>query len=213
MAEQQLERSMLDGKDREQLHAIAGAMGIKGVTRLRKADLVDAILGAASGNGESHADGAPNGKAPKAAKATKTTKSTKPVAEAPADDDPASAPRRAVRSKRASELATDNGLADIAAEENSLGGGDDTEIAPRPMRRNAPSATNEFRIEDFSFVVRWPVDPRTPRGICLERVRDRRARTSGAPTVDQDDERASFGEGNRTGRRRSGAGRRSPGWR
>ena len=39
MAEQQLERSMLDGKDREQLHAIAGAMGIKGVTRLRKADL------------------------------------------------------------------------------------------------------------------------------------------------------------------------------
>ena len=44
MAEQQLERSMLDGKDREQLHAIAGAMGIKGVTRLRKADLVGAIL-------------------------------------------------------------------------------------------------------------------------------------------------------------------------
>src|SRR6185369_16524138 len=51
MAEQQLERSMLDGKDREELHAIAGAMGVKGITRLRKADLVDAILAAAAGQG------------------------------------------------------------------------------------------------------------------------------------------------------------------
>ncbi len=50
-SEQQLERSMLDGKDREELHAIAGAMGVKGITRLRKADLVDAILAAAAGQG------------------------------------------------------------------------------------------------------------------------------------------------------------------
>src|SRR6185369_17325907 len=76
MAEQQLERSMLDGKDREQLHAIAGAMGIKGVTRLRKADLVDAILEAASGNGAA-ANGASNGAANGAKKATKATKATK----------------------------------------------------------------------------------------------------------------------------------------
>ena len=47
--EKQLERSMLDGKDREELHAIASAIGVKGVTRLKKADLVDAIL-TASGN-------------------------------------------------------------------------------------------------------------------------------------------------------------------
>ena len=50
-SEQQLERSMLDGKDREELHAIAGAMGVKGITRLRKADLVDAILGGGRGPG------------------------------------------------------------------------------------------------------------------------------------------------------------------
>ena len=56
-SEQQLERSMLDGKDREELHAIAGAMGVKGITRLRKADLVDAILAAAAGR----AGGAGNG--------------------------------------------------------------------------------------------------------------------------------------------------------
>src|SRR5258708_38629256 len=51
MSEQQLERSMLDGKDREELHAIAGAMGVRGVPRMGKADLVEAILAAAGGNG------------------------------------------------------------------------------------------------------------------------------------------------------------------
>src|SRR3954452_81435 len=77
-SEQQLERSMLDGKDREELHAIAGAMGVKGITRLRKADLVDAILAAASGTGAAGANGATNGakKATKATKATKTAKAT-----------------------------------------------------------------------------------------------------------------------------------------
>jgi transcription termination factor Rho len=48
--ESQLERSMLDGKDREELHAIAGAMGVKSATRLKKADLIDAILTAANGD-------------------------------------------------------------------------------------------------------------------------------------------------------------------
>ena len=41
---------MLTGKDREQLHTIAGAMGVKAATRMRKADLIDAIL-AATGDG------------------------------------------------------------------------------------------------------------------------------------------------------------------
>ena len=51
MAEEQLERSVLDGKDREQLHAIAGAMGVRAATRMKKADLIEAILDAANGNG------------------------------------------------------------------------------------------------------------------------------------------------------------------
>ncbi|HZP27968.1 MAG TPA: transcription termination factor Rho [Acidimicrobiia bacterium] len=50
MSTQELDRSVLDGKDREELHAIAGAIGVKAPTRMRKADLIDAILGAA-GNG------------------------------------------------------------------------------------------------------------------------------------------------------------------
>ena len=34
MSTQELDRSMLDAKDREELHAIAGAMGVKAPTRI-----------------------------------------------------------------------------------------------------------------------------------------------------------------------------------
>jgi transcription termination factor Rho len=49
MSTTELDRSTLDTKDREQLHAIAGAMGVKAPTRMRKAELIDAILAAATG--------------------------------------------------------------------------------------------------------------------------------------------------------------------
>ena len=42
MSTTDLDRSMLEGKDREELHAIAGAVGVKAPTRMRKADLVTA---------------------------------------------------------------------------------------------------------------------------------------------------------------------------
>jgi transcription termination factor Rho len=46
------DRSQLDGKDREQLGEIASALGIKAISRMRKADLVDAIVSATqAGNG------------------------------------------------------------------------------------------------------------------------------------------------------------------
>jgi transcription termination factor Rho len=44
MSEQQLERSVLEGKDREELFAIADALGTKPGSRAKKADLVDQIL-------------------------------------------------------------------------------------------------------------------------------------------------------------------------
>ncbi len=54
MTSQTFERSTLDGKDRDQLMAIAGALGLKSLSRMKKADLVDAIVGAgSSGNGSS----------------------------------------------------------------------------------------------------------------------------------------------------------------
>jgi transcription termination factor Rho len=85
--EQQIDRSFLAGKDRDELHTIAGAIGVKAATRMRKADLIDAILTAANG-GEPAA------------------------AEAPAE--PAAKPRR-VRSTRSSPASNGDDLAALAA--------------------------------------------------------------------------------------------------
>ncbi|MGH9000624.1 MAG: Rho termination factor N-terminal domain-containing protein, partial [Acidimicrobiia bacterium] len=43
------ERAMLGGRDRDELHEIASAMGVRGATRLRKAELIEAILAKAGG--------------------------------------------------------------------------------------------------------------------------------------------------------------------
>jgi transcription termination factor Rho len=74
--EQQIERSVLAGKDREELHTIAGAMGVKAATRMRKADLIEAILAAANGGSDANGEAEP---APK----TRRVRSTR----AASDDD------------------------------------------------------------------------------------------------------------------------------
>ena len=66
-AEQQLERSVLEGKERDELSAIAQAMSLKTTTRTKKADIIDQILDAtgvtsgpppgASGNGDDSTNG------------------------------------------------------------------------------------------------------------------------------------------------------------
>ncbi len=165
-SEQQLERSMLDGKDREELHAIAGAMGVKGITRLRKADLVDAILAAAAGQA---------GRGGNGAKATKDT----------ANGSAEAKPKRAVRSKKASELAApDSSIAALAAEEEALASaGADTEVEPRPTRRAAPATADAVAAPVETGDASAPSTTTLPRG-------------------DSEDERASYGDGNRTGTRR-----------
>ena len=229
MAEQQLERSMLDGKDREQLHAIAGAMGIKGVTRLRKADLVDAILEAASGNGAAATAGATNGAtngARKATKATKATKTAKPTTDDGDAEAPAAPARRAVRSKRASELESEGDLAALAAEEDALSGGDEPEVAPRPIRRTSSTTSSSAAATatDTATTTSGTATTESGSGDAAKsgggteardggdtrRTEGRESRDSGGgnqPRVDPEDERASFGEGNRTGRRRRRRGR------
>jgi transcription termination factor Rho len=67
-AEQQLERSVLEGKERDELSAIAQAMSLKTTTRTKKADIIDRILDATgvTNNGDS-ANGGSNGSAAPAA--------------------------------------------------------------------------------------------------------------------------------------------------
>ena len=70
-AEQQLERSVLEGKERDELNAIAQAMSLKTTTRTKKADIIDQILDAtgvtsgSAGGGSSNGDAEPtNGAKP-----------------------------------------------------------------------------------------------------------------------------------------------------
>ena len=64
-AEQQLERSVLESKERDELHAIAQALSVKTNTRTKKADIIDGILkatGVAVGGGTADsANGGGNG--------------------------------------------------------------------------------------------------------------------------------------------------------
>src|SRR5439155_2124430 len=99
----------------------AGAIGVKGATRMRKADLIEAILDAANGGSD-----------------------TKP---APADADgngATDAPKpRCVRSARASQAAADDPIAALAAEENALGADAAVEepVMPRPRARRTPATS------------------------------------------------------------------------
>jgi transcription termination factor Rho len=105
-AEQQLERSVLEGKERDELSAIAQAMSLKTTTRTKKADIIDRILDATgvTNNGESNgssngtsngdtASGASNGtkaaRRPRAAAAAVIEAEAPAVTEAVSDDTPA----------------------------------------------------------------------------------------------------------------------------
>jgi transcription termination factor Rho len=93
-AEQQLERSVLEGKERDELSAIAQAMSLKTTTRTKKADIIDRILDAtgvtsngaatngAAANGESANGGSANGDS-NAAKPARRPRAAAPVVSEP----------------------------------------------------------------------------------------------------------------------------------
>ena len=62
-----LDRSELEASPLADLHAIADQLGLDGFRRLRKADLIDAILGepAKDGNGSDADEERPSGESPR----------------------------------------------------------------------------------------------------------------------------------------------------
>jgi transcription termination factor Rho len=97
VAAEALEQSMLESKDKEQLLAIAQALGIKTTSRAAKATLIDKIL-ETTGGGSPDAPPASNGRAPRAPKASAPAAVPDPevtetpsVADAPAAEAPADA--------------------------------------------------------------------------------------------------------------------------
>src|SRR5437016_14359397 len=82
MSDTELDRSVLDTKDREELHQIAGAMGVNAATRMKKADLIDAILGASDG-----AEASDGGGRPKRVRSRRASEADDPIAELAAEED------------------------------------------------------------------------------------------------------------------------------
>ena len=199
MSTTELDRSMLEGKDREELHAIANAVGVKAPTRMRKADLVTAILESTTGG---TAPGSGDG-----------------ATEAPARKG------RTVRSARASEAEAAS-IAALAAEEDAIAGPADAEpeITPRPRRATrgdavaaaeapAPSAPTAPHADDRGRADRDDADDRDDVDDDHEAPADRSGGVDEGPEVvhfDHDDDRNTFGEaGSR--RRRRGRGRNRQG--
>ena len=87
MAAEALEQSMLESKDKEQLLAIAQALGIKTTSRAAKATLIDKIL-------ETTGGGSPDGAAPPSSNG-RATKAPKEPAAATVDTDVDAAPKAA----------------------------------------------------------------------------------------------------------------------
>jgi transcription termination factor Rho len=183
MSTQELDRSMLDGKDREELHAIAGAMGVKAPTRMRKSELIDAILDAAESGGGTTGNGD---------QLVDPSSSATPSSTA----DEAESRPRTIRSARASELERDAVAALVAEEEALPSGGDTAEepvVVPRPAR-SAPDSDPSGTTPTTGTDDRDATDTESTG-------------TDSEPPGEFDDDRASYGEGNsRRRRRRRGRG-------
>ena len=185
MSDQGLDRSVLDGKDREELHQIAGAMGVQAPTRMKKADLIDAILGAADdGQSRGDASGSDGGNRPKR-----------------------------VRSRRTSE--SDDPIAELAAEEEAIasaGDGEGAAAEPRPDSRDAAGTAGSGSSNggsDASASARTATEARTePAGGDGD---GKSSSNRSAPRIEPEDERQSYGEGNRRRRRRRGRDRQQDG--
>jgi len=91
-AEQQLERSVLERKERDELHAIAEAMGLRPASRTKKSDLIDGILAIVTGGADSPAEAeeapAPRRtRSPRAARAVEAAEAEETTGD-PSDEDP-----------------------------------------------------------------------------------------------------------------------------
>ncbi|MGH9099722.1 MAG: transcription termination factor Rho [Acidimicrobiales bacterium] len=130
-AEPQLERSVLEGKERDELQAIAQALSVKTNTRTKKADMIDGILKAAgvSVNEDAPSGGAADngsGGASGNGATSRASASRRPAVQSFSPDEDATG---------AGDVELDDDVADLVSSGNGTGradtGGQPTEADPR----------------------------------------------------------------------------------
>ncbi len=174
MSDTELDRSVLDTKDREELHQIAGAMGVNAATRMKKADLIDAILGAVDGG-----DASDGGNRPKRVRSRRASEADDPIAELAAEEeeiasagasDDASDQPRPVSRTASSSAGEGSGEADSAsdASQSTATSTNDNKNKPKVRDGNGGGSGTKPRIE--------PEDERQSYGEGNRRRRRRRGR-------------------------------------
>jgi transcription termination factor Rho len=126
-AEQQLERSVLEGKERDELSAIAQAMSLKTNSRTKKADIIDQILdatgvtsgSAAASNGDGEAGDANGAKPPRRSRSASSA-----VSAADGADDSAGAASAGAGDATPTAVADSNGDAGVASTTEASANGD-----------------------------------------------------------------------------------------
>jgi transcription termination factor Rho len=143
VAAEALEQSMLESKDKEQLLAIAQALGIKTTSRAAKATLIDKILETTSGSPNAVAEATTNGRSVKASRQTaaEATADTEGAAAPTVTEEPAPAAPEASAPAEAEVVLGPDGepLADWEIELIKSGEVAVTELAPSPAA-SAPSS-------------------------------------------------------------------------
>src|SRR6516162_3538837 len=119
-AEQQLERSVLEGKERDELSAIAQAMSLKTTSRTKKADIIDQILDATGVTSGSNGDGKTAGAEAIEAKPARRSRAATATAE-PADTSGDAAPAAGAEASSAEATAPASGPAAEAAPAGAAG--------------------------------------------------------------------------------------------
>ena len=181
MSDTELDRSVLDTKDREELHQIAGAMGVNAATRMKKADLIEAILGAVDGG-----DASDGGNRPKRVRSRRTSEADDPIAELAAEEE-------AIASAGGSDDASDQPRPVSRSSSSGDGGGDASSgSGASEASQSTATSTNDTK--------RKPTAREGTGG---------GSRTK--PRIEPEDERQSYGEGNRRRRRRRGRDRQQDG--
>ncbi len=165
MSETQLERSVLEAKERDELFAIADALGAKPGARAKKADLVTQILRA---TGIEPDDGADPVEKPRRTRARRTTLEATPDAGATgptpaAPDAPARASTTSSAGSRRADPAPGTGSArtrgDSRSRAETAGRAADTAPADGESRQSSEAGPGEARSEVPATPTTGPADP------------------------------------------------------
>jgi transcription termination factor Rho len=173
----ELDRSVLDGKDRDELHAIASAMGVKAPTRMRKAELVDAIMASVDG-------GEGNGSTVSKPRTVRSAKASELAADSV----------EALAAEEERLAAADAAEPEIAPRPRRSGATSASKATTSTDARNDTTTETDTTTQN-------PSDTKSESG--SSGAADSSGSSGGtAPAVDAEDLRESFGDGNTTRSRR-----------